>query len=96
MMDFLKTLKRAGKAVAESRKIHSYQIRGKEIVCLHCGNDQFDEGSALLNTSGMTFLNLDWANRSATVLVCQYCGHIQWFLQHPEKAEATTTHLPGN
>ena len=41
---------------------------------------EFDERSAQLNTMGLTFLDLDWANRSATVLVCKVCGHLEWFL----------------
>jgi predicted nucleic-acid-binding Zn-ribbon protein len=95
MTEFFKALKRAGKAIAASQQIHSYQIQGTTIVCPHCKNDQFDEGSALLNTAGMTFVHLDWANRSATVLVCKQCGYIQWFLQHPEKVDVLPTSTSG-
>ena len=63
---------------------HSFRIQGKGIVCPHCDSDRFEIGSALLNTSGMTFFNLDWANRQATILTCSTCTHIQWFLQQPE------------
>ena len=62
---------------------HSYQVVGKPVICPQCGGSQFEEGSALLNTAGMTFLGLDWANKSATVLICSQCSHIQWFLQSP-------------
>jgi hypothetical protein len=34
----------------------------------------------------MTFLNLDWANRSAATLTCTACGRIEWFLADPEEA----------
>jgi len=64
---------------------NTYQISGKTVVCPHCGYDQFDEGLALLNTPGMTFFGLDWANRTATVLGCKACGRIQWFLRKPEE-----------
>ncbi|RPI04134.1 MAG: DNA-binding protein [Ignavibacteriae bacterium] len=63
---------------------HSYRIQGKSIVCPHCGSDRFEQGSALLNTAGMTFLNLDWANRQATILNCTVCSHVQWFLRPPD------------
>ncbi len=43
-------------------------------------------GNVQLNTAGMTFLDLDWANRSATTLTCAECGRLQWFLQRPERS----------
>ncbi len=64
---------------------NTYQIQGKPIVCPQCGHNQFDFGSALLNTPGMTFLGLDWANRTATILACKECGHIDWFLREPQE-----------
>ncbi|WP_242833119.1 hypothetical protein [Desulfosporosinus acidiphilus] len=38
-----------------------------------------------MNTAGATFLNLDWLNKSATILICTKCGYIQWFAESPEK-----------
>lgn len=58
----------------------TYEVAGRQVVCPHCGGVEFDESQAQLNTAGMTFLGFDWANRSATVLVCRACGHIEWFL----------------
>jgi hypothetical protein len=46
---------------------------------------ELDHGPAQLNTAGMTLLNLDWANRSATILACERCGRIEWFLQPPDR-----------
>jgi uncharacterized protein len=63
---------------------HSFSLLGKSIVCPQCGSNQFEMGSALLNTAGMTFMNLDWANRQATILTCTTCSHIQWYLRQPE------------
>ena len=57
-----------------------YERAGKQVVCSHCGGTEFEESSAQLNTAGLSFLNLDWANRSAAVFVCLQCGHIEWFL----------------
>jgi len=39
----------------------------------------------MLNTVGLTFLELDWANRSGSLLICVKCGHIEWFLEEPER-----------
>ena len=64
---------------------NTYRIEGKSIVCPHCGHNQFDKASPLLNTPGMTFFGLDWANRTATILSCKQCGKIEWFLREPEE-----------
>jgi len=53
---------------------------GKELTSLICGGNRFYKREALLNTPGMTFLNLDWANASANCCVCSDCGYIHWFL----------------
>lgn len=64
-----------------------FTVAGKGVVCPHCAHDRFEEGRALLNTAGMTFLKLDWANRSAATLLCTRCGHIAWFLEDPESTD---------
>ncbi len=64
---------------------NKYRLGGKEIVCPHCGHNEFDQAVALLNTPGMTFMGLDWANRTASVLSCRKCGTIEWFLRAPEE-----------
>jgi predicted nucleic-acid-binding Zn-ribbon protein len=69
----------------EDTSPHSFQILGKTITCPQCSNVQFLQKSILLNTPGMTFFSLDWANRTATTLTCTKCSQIQWFLQQPEK-----------
>jgi predicted nucleic-acid-binding Zn-ribbon protein len=75
VMGFLSEFKKSSSG-AQSR----YAIAGKVIVCPHCGGQDFEEGSAQLNTPGLTFFNLDWANRSASLLICRTCSHIEWFL----------------
>lgn len=64
--------------------IVTYEAHGKLVVCPHCQHDGFTQGQALLNTPGLTFLGLDWANRSATILICKQCGHIEWFMKQPK------------
>ena len=80
---FGNTVKRAAKAFTVSMGPGEYSTAGKKIVCPHCAGTVFAEGSAQLNTAGMTFLNLDWANESATILTCKNCGLIQWYLKKP-------------
>lgn len=58
-----------------------YVIAGLQVRCTHCGCTEFDEREGKINTTGMSLLDLDWANRSAMVLVCRNCGHLEWFLQ---------------
>lgn len=64
--------------------IVTYEKLGKPVLCSHCQHDQFTQREAQLNTAGMTFFGLDWANRSATVLVCKQCSHLEWFLDAPK------------
>lgn len=73
-MGFLKEYRRA------KAGDYTYEVAGKRVVCPHCGGEEFDRSDVLMNTMGMTFVGLDWANRSAVALVCKGCGHIEWFL----------------
>jgi hypothetical protein len=59
------------------------EVLGRKLVCSICENPIFREHSTLLNTPGLTFLGLDWANRSATTYICSRCGYIFWFLPPP-------------
>ena len=61
----------------------SYSVFGKKIICPVCDNDLFENRDVLLNTPGMTFLGLDWANKTAIALICTKCGKIEWYLQSP-------------
>lgn len=59
----------------------SYEVASRIVECSHCGSKKFEKSTAQLNTAGLTFLGLDWANRNATILICARCGHIEWFLE---------------
>lgn len=59
---------------------------GIQIECLLCKNQFFYEGSALLNTRGMTFFGLDWLNEGAFTLTCTGCGFIHWFYKEVKEA----------
>ena len=61
----------------------SFAVQGHPIVCTQCGGKQFTSRRILLNTRGLTFLNLDWLNESATALICDRCSFIQLFARAP-------------
>ena len=61
-----------------------YQAAGKQIRCTHCKGETFQAQEALLNTTGATFVKLDWLNKSGTALICENCGLIQWFGKRPD------------
>jgi len=79
MSEFFDRLKRAAKAAASEWKPARYKIANIQVICPHCGNDTFAEGTALLNSTGMSFIGLDWANAHAITLSCTKCSRIQWF-----------------
>ncbi|MCP4155428.1 MAG: hypothetical protein GY757_47330 [bacterium] len=83
MGKLLKAFKAGAKGF--SKAIGQYTADDKKILCPHCKGNEFAEDSALLITTGMTFLNLNWTNESATTLACTCCGRIQWFIKKPKR-----------
>ncbi|MBT8283625.1 MAG: hypothetical protein KJO86_07830 [Muriicola sp.] len=55
-------------------------IKGRKLKCTICENDTFWMRKTLMNTKGMTFFKLDWANREAENYICDSCGYVHWFL----------------
>jgi hypothetical protein len=86
-MGFFDEFKR-GYSGDDSRR---YRVTGVLVRCPHCGGEDFDEGAAMLNTAGATLLGLDWANRSANLLICVKCSRIEWFLEKPARMASQTT-----
>jgi len=82
---FFQAVKKGFQAMGEAPVGDRFVVAGKAVNCTHCAHDRFVEGRAQLNTAGMSFLNLDWANRSAATLTCTSCGRIEWFLADPEE-----------
>ena len=60
---------------------------GKALACVVCGAERFHPRQAMLNTPGMTFLKLDWANAVAECYVCEQCGYLHWFVGGPRVAD---------
>ncbi|HXF96675.1 MAG TPA: hypothetical protein VNI61_11310 [Gemmatimonadales bacterium] len=56
------------------------EVGGRPLTCQVCGHTRFRRRRAKLNTTWMTFFELDWLNRSADCYVCDRCGFVHWFL----------------
>ncbi len=82
MSDLLDRLRKAALNAQEQEGIGRYSASGKTITCTHCGNDRFDMGKVVLDTTLLT-VDLDGADRKATALSCRSCGRIQWFSRAP-------------
>ncbi|MGW2937173.1 hypothetical protein ACWGQ5_27180 [Streptomyces sp. NPDC055722] len=50
------------------------------ITCQICKGDVFRERGVLLNSTGMEFLKLGWADEKATGLICWRCGYVHLFV----------------
>lgn len=76
MPNYLNALKRGfAAAVSSTTKAHSYTAANKKIVCLHCGNDTFYSGNALLDRNRL--IETDWVDNEATVLACATCSRLE-------------------
>ncbi|WP_100655582.1 hypothetical protein [Alteromonas flava] len=84
-MSYFKKLGKGLKGALNAIHADEYEINNHKIKCIHCGHQRFELGEAQLNTAGLTFLNLDWANRSAYILMCKECSHIIWFGKEAKK-----------
>ncbi|RKD26042.1 hypothetical protein BEP19_02140 [Ammoniphilus oxalaticus] len=74
-----KIIRSFSKNLKESFGPGVYQVNGIDVQCVHCKHNRFERGRAQLNTAAATFFNLDFANRSAEILICDQCGYVHWF-----------------
>lgn len=65
----------------------AFTAAGKTIECPHCGGTSFTAKNVLLNSRGLTFFNLDWANKAATALTCTNCHRMEWYAVPPNRSE---------
>ena len=54
-------------------------VKGNKLTCYVCKNDKFWFRETLMNTPGMTFFGLEWANKKAQNYICDHCGYVYWF-----------------
>lgn len=85
MPNFFNAFKRGAKVAIESFGPSRYLAAGIVVTCPHCKDDVFEQRKAQFNTSFATFLNLDWLNKSAVVLICAKCGLAQWYKIKPQR-----------
>lgn len=74
-----KFVKLFAKNMKEGKGPARYVVSGLPVTCTHCRNDTFQHGEAQLNTAILSFFDLDFANRSANILICSHCGYVHWF-----------------
>lgn len=67
--------------MSNKKEIREYHIAGSKLVCTICNSSLFWTRETLMNTVGMSLMNLDWANKRATNFVCDKCGYVHWFLE---------------
>jgi hypothetical protein len=68
-------------AIFDKPAAEPVDVLGEPLECHVCKHDRFRRRRAQLNTAVCSFFNLDWANKSATCVVCDRCGYIHWFLE---------------
>jgi hypothetical protein len=55
-------------------------VAGRSFTCRFCDGAQFYDREVKMNTSGMEFFDLGWANQSALGLICAQCGLVHEFM----------------
>jgi predicted nucleic-acid-binding Zn-ribbon protein len=61
--------------------------------CHVCQGNEFAQREIKMTTTGMTFMDLDWLNRSADGAICVRCGFVHTFMAeahqwlHPSAVE---------
>ena len=85
MARFVDALKAGVEGFKEGNEPRTFTIAEKPVRCPHCGGSKFTLTSALLNTRGLTVLGADWADPSASILICAACGRIEWFAEEPSE-----------
>lgn len=55
-------------------------VMRRALSCLVCRGQLFFDREVKMNTSGMEFFNLGWANQSAIGLICAHCGYVHEFM----------------
>ena len=66
---------------SEDKEPQQVNVKGRKLICTVCGHDVFNPRKAQLNTKAASFMNLDWANKSAYCYICDNCSHIEWFME---------------
>lgn len=61
--------------------MHVFIRPGQRFLACHtCGGLVFAQREIKMTTTGMTFMDLDWLNRSADGAICVRCGYVHTFM----------------
>lgn len=66
--------------MAKTEPIAHFFLGERQIACLFCQHTEFRSQEVKLTTTGMSALNLDWANPSSVGLTCTQCGYVHLFV----------------
>ena len=79
MGNFLKAVVKGVKAGIEGANSPScFEIAGKQVVCPHCGGDEFHRGVSRVDRTLFTN-EVPGIDDGVTTLTCAACGRIEWF-----------------
>lgn len=73
--------------------VNAWVIRGRVISCSRCHGVTFFKKKIMMNTRGLTFLEMEWLNEEASVLICDNCTRIEWFAEEPHQEPVPATSL---
>ncbi|MDN3258683.1 hypothetical protein QWJ26_02425 [Streptomyces sp. CSDS2] len=62
-----------------AKAVHAW-LGDTRITCQVCRGELFRERGVKLNSTGMEFMNLAWADETATGLICWHCGYVHLFV----------------
>jgi predicted nucleic-acid-binding Zn-ribbon protein len=70
------------------------------LSCHVCGGLLFASREVKMTTTGMTFFDLDWLNKSADGVICLRCGYVHVFMgnahQYVDPAVVDPADLPDD
>jgi len=73
--------------------VKDVKIHDTILKCPICHNNEFQTRYSLMNTAGMSFMDLDWLNKESQNFICTKCGYIFWFF---EKSYSTVNEKKGD
>lgn len=61
--------------------MHVYILPAQRFLSCHvCEGNVFAQREIKMNTTGMSFFDLDWLNKSADGVICVRCGFVHTFM----------------
>ena len=51
------------------------QIKGQNLRCLFCGNEEFVVQNVMLNKTWASILDIEWLSNEGKAFICANCGY---------------------